>query len=472
MIKKAKIVATIGPSTANLKSIEELVKAGADVFRLNFSHGTHEDHLKNIEMIRKIEKKLSRPLGILQDIAGPKIRLGMIDGTMELLRSKRYILANEEKSDGKIIPFPHPDIIKDITVGAKIFFADGTLRASATKIFKDSVEIEVEVGGLISSRKGVNFPDLAFSIPSLTKKDLTDLAFGVESGVDIVAISFVKNKNDVIEARSIASAYGGGVLIVPKIEKKDALENIDEILDVSDGVMVARGDLGVEIGFEKVPVAQKLIISKANEKGIAVITATQMLTSMINSAYPTRAEVSDVANALLDGTDAVMLSDETAVGKYPTKAVQTLTDTIIETEKIYPYCKFGFSTEKSDAIAAGAVKLSENINPDALVVFTNTGASAKKISRFRPSQTIITATHSMEISRQLCLFWGVKAVFILENHKNSDELTQAFLKEGLKQKWLKRNGLYVFTMGYPTGQTGSTNLIRMIDEGFFERIGL
>lgn len=471
-MRKAKIVTTIGPATANLKTIESLIETGVDVFRLNFSHGDYETHKKNIEMIRKAEKKLGKYVAILQDISGPKIRVGDIEGQMKLEVGKRYILDDKPSSKGESIPFPHPQIIKDISKGTKIFFADGTMRAFVVDKQKEKVEIEIEVGGILTSRKGVNFPDLSFSIPALTKKDLQDLAFGVENGVDIAAISFVRNKNDVLEAKAVAQAYGGGVWIVPKIEKKDAIENIDEILEVSDGVMVARGDLGVELGVENVPVAQKMIIKKANALGIPVITATQMLTSMLNSPYPTRAEVSDIANAVLDGTDAVMLSDETAVGKYPIQSVEVLVKTITKASSIYPFYKIPTSVEKEEAIAISAVKLSQSIAPDGIVVFTNTGSSARKISKFRPKEEILTATHTQRVARQLSLVWGVNPICLLKEHSKTDEVVYDFMASGVQERWLEREKTYIFIMGYPTGQTGSTNLIRLIDDRFFKSLGI
>ncbi len=471
-MRRTKIVTTLGPSTANPKTVEALINAGVNVFRLNFSHGTQEDHLKNIQMIRKIEAKLKQNVAILQDISGPKIRVGNIEGEILLESGKRYTLNSSQESKGDVIPFPHEDIIKYIVPGTKIFFADGTMRAFAVKCQRNSVEIEVEVGGRLTSKKGVNFPDLSFKIPALTKKDLSDLAFGIENGVDLVAISFVRNKNDVLEAKAVAQAYGGGVWIMPKIEKKEAIENIDEILEVSDGVMVARGDLGVELGVENVPVAQKMIIKKANALGIPAITATQMLTSMVNSPYPTRAEVSDIANAVLDGTDAVMLSDETAVGKFPTQAVDVLIKTISQTEEIYPFYHFANDTSKDNAIAASATKLSQAVAHDAIVVFTSTGNSAKKMSKYRPQSRIITATHTKKVARLLSVVWGVVPSCILPQSSNTDEVVYHFMKEGVENKWLDPKQVYIFTMGYPSGQSGSTNLIRLIDDNFFRNLGL
>lgn len=470
--RKAKIVTTLGPSTGNPKTIIELINAGVDVFRLNFSHGDHEAHLKMINMIRNAEKKTGKHIAILQDISGPKIRVGHIDGEMKLEVGKKYKFIDVESSKGDVIPFPHTAIIKDIVAGTRIFFADGTMRAVVTKVDGDDIEIEIEVGGILLSKKGVNFPDLSFSIPALTKKDLADLQFGIENDVDLIAISFVRNKNDVLEAKAVAQAYGGGALIIPKIEKKDAIENIDEILEVSDGVMVARGDLGVELGLSKVPVAQKMIIEKANDLGIPVITATQMLTSMVHSPYPTRAEVSDIANAVLDGTDAVMLSDETAVGKHPIKSVEVLVQTITEAETIYPYYKYSEARERVDAIAASAAKLSESINPDGIVVFSDTGSSAKKMSKFRSKNIILVATPSHKVARQLSLMWGIVPTFVMEESKNSDDLIYEYMREGVKHNWVNPEGQYIFIMGYPTGKAGTTNLIRMIDKNSFDANGL
>jgi pyruvate kinase len=310
-MKKVKIVATLGPSS--IDKVESMIKAGVDIFRLNFSHADHKTHKNSIKLIRETAKKLNSKTAILQDISGPKIRIGEINGFLELKRGDKIRLVKSMPESVYDLTISYPEIIDQVNVGEYVFFADGSIRTKVIEKDSNSLTLEVKNEGVLSSRKGVNFPNSNLKISAITKKDEKDLIFGAKNGVDIVAISFVNSKKDILKAKTILKEHGATPWVIAKIETKQAVENLDEILEVADGVMVARGDLGIEVGIEKVPVIQKKIIRRANKLKKPVITATQMLLSMVNSPFPTRAEVSDVANAVMDGTDAVMLSDETTV---------------------------------------------------------------------------------------------------------------------------------------------------------------
>ena len=442
-MKKVKIVATIGPSTSYREMIEELILMGVDVFRLNFSHADHETHKKTISTIRDVSQKLNTHTAVLQDIGGPKIRIGEIDGVLELKRGDILKLAKKDrKNDIYTLTISHPEIIDRLKEGEYVFFADGSIRTMVKKKHKDYAELFVKNSGVLSSRKGVNFPHTNLKISAITNKDVGDLIFGAEEGVDIVAVSFVNSKDD--------------------IETKKAVENINEIIKASDGVMVARGDLGIEVGLEKVPVIQKKIIKKANALGKPVVVATQMLLNMVNSPFPTRAEVSDVANALLDGADAVMLSDETTVGRYPKKAVETLVNIILETQNIYLYYK-KYESCNNDAIAASVADLCNGINPKAVVSVTSSGETAKNIAKYRPKTPILAVSHTEDILRKLSLVWGVEPFFVVEKSINHEDMINIIKKTLNKQKTAEKSDKIILTMGSIIGQQGTTNMIRILD---------
>jgi pyruvate kinase len=459
-MKKAKIVATLGPSTFD--KIENMIKAGVDVFRLNFSHADHKTHKQSIIKIRDIAKKLNSKTAILQDISGPKIRIGEINGILELKRGDKIRLVKKNPKTIYDLTISYPEIIDDVKVGEYVFFADGSIRTKVIDKDKNSITLEVKNEGVLSSRKGVNFPHSDLKISAITPKDKKDLIFGARNQVDIVAISFVNTKDDILKAKEILKAHNASPWIFAKIETKKGVENIDEILDIADGVMVARGDLGIEVGIEKVPIIQKKIIRRANKLKKPVITATQMLLSMVNSPFPTRAEVSDVANAVMDGSDAVMLSDETTVGKYPIKAVETLKKIIIETQQIYPYNK-RYEIEDIDAIAASVSDLDKGINPKAIVCFTSSGTTVKSIAKYRPKSPIIAVTHSRETSRKLKVVWGVENIIEIPKIKNPEKLIGKFREIALRENILKEKDKIIITMGSIVGKEGTTNMIRIIE---------
>lgn len=459
-MKKVKIIATLGPSS--IDKISQMIESGVDVFRLNFSHATHKEHKNSIKKIREIAKKLNSKTAILQDISGPKIRIGQINGLLELKRGDKIRLVKSNPKSIYDLTISYPQIIDNINIKEYVFFADGSIRTEVIDKDKDSITLEVKNEGVLSSKKGVNFPNSKLNISAITPKDEKDLIFGAKNGVDIVAISFVNSKKDILKAKKILKENNANPFVIAKIETKQAVQNLDEILEVSDGVMVARGDLGIEIGIEKVPVIQKKIIRKANKLKKPVITATQMLLSMVNSPFPTRAEVSDVANAVMDGSDGVMLSDETTVGKYPIKAVETLTNIIIEIQKIYPYYK-KYEIIDEDAIAASVADLCKGINPKGIVCFTSSGTTVRSIAKYRPDTTIYAITHNREVSRKLNLIWGVKPLFELPKIKNPEKLIEKFKNLAIEKNIFSKGDKVIVTMGSLVGKEGTTNMIRVIE---------
>jgi len=459
-MKKTKIVATLGPSCEN--KIEEMIKAEVDVFRLNFSHANHKIHKESIRKIREIAKKLNSKTAILQDISGPKIRIGKIEGLLELKRGDKIRLVKKNPREKYDLTLSYPEIIDDLKIGEYIFFADGSIRTKVIQKTPNYVVLEVKNEGVLSSRKGVNFPHSNLSISSITEKDEKDLIFGARNSVDIVAISFVNSKNDILKAKKILNEHNANPWIIAKIETKKAVENLDEILEVSDGVMVARGDLGIEVGLERVPVIQKKIIRRANKLKKPVITATQMLLSMVNSPFPTRAEVSDVANAVMDGSDAVMLSDETTVGKYPVQAVEMLKKVSIHIQTIYPYYK-KYEIQDSDAIAASVADLCKGIEPRAIVSFTSSGTTVRSIAKYRPKPPIIAVTHSRETSRKLKVVWGVEKIIEMQKLKTPEKLIEKFKEFAIKENLFKKGDKIIVTMGSIVGKEGTTNMIRVVE---------
>jgi len=422
---KVKIVATLGPSTNRADAIETLVDAGVDIFRLNFSYGTHEEHLKTIDSIRRVAEKRGRRIGILQDICGPKIRIRGLKERLSVTPSQKLFMA--KKPSEKAFSITHPELIDSFREGEDIFFADGTVHTRIIAKRGDTVELEVLTPGTLAEGKGVNLPDSSIQLSALTQKDRDDLRFGAEAGVDFVAISFVSSADDIDEARKILNGSGANSWIVAKIERKSALEKIDEIIDASDAVMVARGDLGAEAGLFKVPLLQKEIIRKCNLQAKPVITATQMLTSMTCSPYPTRAEVSDIANAVLDGTDAVMLSDETAVGSYPEKAVGVLKETILQTQHRCTPPKDAVP-EPSEAFSHAAVEMSKLIPCEFVAALTLSGYTVRHLSKFRPQKPIYAITTDRTLLNKTSLVWGVHQSVAVEEFESEKELTARFLK--------------------------------------------
>ena len=463
-MRKTKIVITVGPATSSLEMIKRLIKKGVNVFRLNFSHGDYNTHKKTIKTIREASKEVGKEVAILQDISGPKVRIGKIDGILRVRKSEHIKLTKKEDiNDKRSLSLSYPNIIDMVNVGEEVFFADGTIRTKVIEKHSDHLTLELLNDGELTSKKGVNFPKTKLKISAITDKDREDIAFGAKNDIDIVALSFVQNKEDILKAKAIMEKYQFNPFIVSKIETGEAINNLESILEVSDGVMVARGDLGAEFGVTKLPRIQKHIIQVANRLNKPSITATQMLTSMKDNPFPTRAEVSDIANAVYDGTDAVMLSDETTIGEFPLEAVEVLHDTIKDVEREYPYFKTFPSYNYADAVAKSAVELAKNLDKEALVSFTISGMSAQLLSQYRPKQNIYAITHSLQTFRRLSLVWGIRPLFIMPKIQNPTKLIYDFVTRILEEKRATMDSRFIITMGSTTGQKGATNFIRLLN---------
>ncbi|MDD4885164.1 pyruvate kinase [Sulfuricurvum sp.] len=470
MQKRTKILATVGPASDKIEILSAMIKAGVNVFRLNFSHGTHEYHLNVLNNIRTAMRETGLLVGVLQDISGPKIRVGKLKEDFYFEIGDRLDFWYETIEGEKIgenhyrVSINQSDILKLLKKDDAIYLYDGTIRAKIVEIHDTHVEALIENKGKLTSNKGINFPNTRLGIDILTEKDKSDIAWGVANGVDFMAISFVQNAQDMINARDVVRSCGGEVQLIAKIEKFDAVDNIDEILRHSDGIMVARGDLGIEVPYFRVPTIQKMLIDKANEHSKPVITATQMLLSMTEKESATRAEISDVANAVLDGTDAVMLSEESAIGHNPVLVVETMVNTIRAIEEIYPFGKFDFGYDDSmDRVNESAVRLGDLLCAEGIIAMTTSGQSAKKLSRYRPKMTIYAATHEERVARLLTMVWGVVQAYLTKKGR-LEEMLSDIIHSGLKRGIIDKNNTYIFTAGYPIGTPGTTNVIRILRE--------
>ena len=464
--RRTKIVATIGPATQSEEVITDLIKAGVTTFRLNFSHGDHKDHAERIKTIRKVSKKLDLNIGILQDLQGPKIRLGRFkDGPVKVVKGDKFSLtSNNVECTKTIANVTYDKLVQEVTTGKRILLDDGKIEMIVEKVDKvnNLLECEVTVGGVLSNNKGVNFPDVQLSVKALTDKDIEDLEFGLIAGVDWIALSFVRNPSDINEIKNLINKNGHSIPVVAKIEKFEAIDQIDSILPLCDGVMVARGDLGVEMPAEEVPLLQKELIRKANTLGIPIITATQMLDSMASNPRPTRAEVSDVANAILDGTDAVMLSNETAVGDYPVEAVETMATIARRIERDYPLkaIESNLPSTIPNAISAAVSNIARQLDAGAIIPLTKSGSTARNVSKFRPPTPILATTTERSVARRLQLVWGVTPLLV----KNDDRPAKTFsiaMQIAQEIGILKQGDLVVQTAGTLTGISGSTDLIKV-----------
>lgn len=468
LFRRTKIVATIGPATSSPEVLRELIAAGATTLRLNFSHGTHEDHQRSIRLIRQISFELNQPVGILQDLQGPKIRLGRFEnGFIYLQEGDPFILTSKPTAGTQTISqITYDRLAEEVPEGATILLDDGRVEMIVEKIDRPAGELycRTVVGGKLSNNKGVNFPRVYLSVKALTDKDRTDLMFGLDQGVDWVALSFVRNPQDILEIKELISSAGKNVPVIAKIEKHEAIEQMEEVLSLCDGVMVARGDLGVELPAEDVPILQKQLIRTANRLGIPIITATQMLDSMVSSPRPTRAEISDVANAILDGTDAVMLSNETAVGEYPVRAVATMAQIAvrIEREQIAQHESRIDATVRSipNAISQSVGHIASQLNAAAIMTLTKSGATARNVSKFRPYTPILAVTPHVDVARRLQLVWGVKPLLVLDL-PSTGQTFQAALNVAQEKELLCEGDLVVMTAGTLQGVSGSTDLIKV-----------
>ena len=468
-MKKTKIVCTIGPASESFETLKELMSLGMNVCRLNFSHGNHEEHLKRIENIKKAREELKLPVAIMLDTKGPEIRLG--DFSVEQIQlsiGDTFTLTTREVlGDQSQVSVSYKDLPKDVHIGGHILIDDGLVNLKIVDITDTDIITEVLNYGILKSRKGVNVPGAKINLPSITEKDYEDLVFGIENGIDFVAASFIRKADDVINIRKILEENGGGdIQIISKIESQEGVDNLAEILNASDGIMVARGDLGVETKTELMPLVQKDIIRKANMSGKPVITATQMLDSMIRNPRPTRAEVTDVANAIIDGSDAIMLSGETAAGSYPVEAVRVMSEIAMSTEnskdfkdstKVRTTWVDGYTTS---SISHATRDLAEQLGASAILTATTTGSTSRAVSRLRPNMRIIAATYDESVMRKLALSWGVYPV-ISEMCDSTDEVIDKSIKAGLEENLVKQGDLIVITAGVPAGIGGTTNLIKV-----------
>jgi pyruvate kinase len=428
-MRYTKIVATLGPASSSSKVIKQLIQAGVEIFRLNFSHGTHDSHRELIQLIREVSANIKMEVGILQDLCGPKIRVGtMQDGEVTLEDGASLVFTNEKiEGTSDLIPCEYQSLSDDVKPGERILLDDGSMELVVTEVTEGKVHCTVNQGGILKDHKGMNLPETTVSSPALTEKDKADLQFGLQEGVDFVALSFVRDPEDLHQLRAIIKGNGKNARIIAKIEKPEAIDKIDEIIDATDGIMVARGDLGVEMDVARVPILQREIIHRANAADRYVITATQMLESMIHHPYPTRAEVSDVSTAVRDGTDAVMLSGESAAGEYPVKAVETMDHIIRVTEEHiaqkppnWDWARINPETEMHDAIGHAVLQLWKDMDVKVIATFTTSGGTAIYLSKSRPFSPIIVFTPNLEALRRMKLFWGVLPVLDTTIHNNYD----------------------------------------------------
>ncbi len=468
-MRRTKIVGTIGPASQAPVILEKLIAAGLDVARLNFSHGTHEEHARVIADVRAIARKLGRTVAILQDLSGPKIRTGpLAAGQVMLAEGQTFVLTSRDvRGDASEVGLTWPDLPHDVRPGDTLLLADGALELRVDAATATDITCRVVAGGPLGAHKGINVPRRSLSAPSLTAKDREDLAFGLAQGVDGVAISFVRRPEDVEEARRLARAAGAEVPLIAKIERQEALDRIDAILDAADGIMVARGDLGVEIPVERVPRVQKQLIAKANRAGKPVITATQMLQSMVASPRPTRAEVTDVANSILDGTDAVMLSEETAAGAHPCEAVRMMDRVAVDAEAAFPYGAWsdrfagGPCVSTPEAVAHAACEMAGRIGAAAILTLTRSGGTTRLVAKYRPPQPLLALTPDAEVCRRLALVWGAEPIWV-PAATDADAAEREAVARAREAGWLSPGQIAVVTAGVPMGTPGGTNLIKVI----------
>ena len=461
-VRRTKIICTIGPASESEKVIRRMIRGGMDVARLNFSHGSFSSHKRIITLVRRAARQLGKPVAILQDLPGPKLRIGPVEGDRVRLRAGKPITLTARQAIGneEIVSVEHRMFTGSVKRGDTILLGDGEIELQAQRVTGTEVYCKVIVGGLLGSRKGIHFPHGSLQLPSLTKQDKAALGFGLAEGVDLVAISFVRTPEDIVRARQQMRRFGTEVPIVAKIEKREAVDHIDSILEVVDGIMVARGDLGLEMAPEKIPALQKMMIRKANNLGKPVITATQMLRSMVQSPRATRAEVADVANAILDGTDALMLSEESAAGDFPTGAVETLHRVAIETEKsLQPRDQMQWAGKTVPAaITHAAAALARDLRVKAFLIPTKTGNTARLIARFRPAQPILALSPNPRAVKSLCLVWGVYP-FRVRTYPSIDAMIRIAQNKALELGIVKKGDLVGITAGLPLHQSGTTNMI-------------
>lgn len=468
-MRKTKVVCTLGPSTDNEDVLKQLMLEGMNVARCNFSHGVYEEHKKRMDMVKKIRKEVKKPVAILLDTKGPEVRVKQFkDGKVILQEDQLFTLTSEEvEGTQEKVSVTYNRLYEDLEAGMKVLIDDGLIEMRVEKVEHANIVCRVLNGGTVSNNKGINVPDVNLSMPYLSEKDREDILFGISQDVDFIAASFVQNKEDILQLRRLLDKNGGeDIKIIAKIENAQGVENIDEIIEVSDGIMIARGDMGVEIPYEEVPVIQKMIIKKVYQLGKQVITATQMLESMVKNPRPTRAEATDIANAVYDGTSAIMLSGETAAGAYPVEAVKTMVRIAERTEQDVDYRKRFFyhgrnaNPDITDAICHATCTTAHDLNVKAIVTVTKSGRSARMVSGYRPASNIIGCATSEKVCRQINLAWGVTPILIKEE-KDVYDLFDNALRAAEKMNLLEKGDLTVITSGVPIGISGTTNMIKV-----------
>lgn len=470
-MRNTKIVCTIGPASESVETLEQLMDAGMNVARLNFSHGDYEEHGARIKSIREAAANRNKNVAILLDTKGPEIRTNQFkDGKAEIQAgSTVYIAMDEVEGNAERFSVSYPGLINDVAVGSKILLDDGLIELEVVSIDKENNEIATRAlnSGEIKNKKGVNVPNVSLNLPGMTEKDKEDIIFGIKNNVDFIAPSFIRRASDVLEIRQVLEEHlGNRINIIPKIENQEGVDRIDEILEVSDGLMVARGDLGVEIPAEDVPLVQKELIKKCNLAGKPVITATQMLDSMQRNPRPTRAEASDVANAIFDGTDAIMLSGETAAGMYPVESVQTMNNIALKTESALQHKNILSERSKlvemtiTEAISQSVTHTAMNLDVQTIITPTESGHTARMISKYRPKQTILAVTFNERVNRQLALVWGVHPV-LGEKTSTTDEMLDVAIERALSSGICSHGNRVIITAGVPVGESGTTNLLKV-----------
>lgn len=469
-MKKTKIICTLGPASSDPAVLEKMINAGMNIARLNFSHGAYEEHAYRIKLVRQVAAKLGKTVGILADIQGPKIRIGKLPVEPLILNDGDQVHLTIDQSKGQTsgyIYVDYPSLISDVVCGGKIFLADGMIQLRVMKLGETDLQCEVVSGGELTSKKGVTLPGVSVNLPALMEKDRADLEFVIKQQVDLIAISFVRKAEHIEEIREIVKSLGGDQLLIAKIENEEGLKNSEAILAAADGIMVARGDLGVEIPPEEVPLIQKYLIEICNNAGKPVITATEMLESMIRNPRPTRAEVTDVANAILDGTDAIMLSAETAVGKFPVAAVDIMSrvaeriEGSLKYEKILAKKQIGSFRTVADAISHATCQTAMDLKAAAIITSTQSGSTARMVSKYRSAAPIVAVTPSERVAQQLTISWGVNPV-LAPPAANIDEMLDLSIESAKKAGFIKENDLIVITAGVRTGVPGSTNLLQVL----------
>ena len=481
-MRKTKIICTLGPATDDTHVLRRIFLTGMDVARLNFSHGTHEEHKIRVDRLKKIREELNLPVALLLDTRGPEIRLGNFEkGEVVLKEGERFVLVNDDiLGDETKCSVSYKELYKDVKKGNRILINDGLVELEVINIKDKDIICEVLNGGAIGNHKGVNVPGVKVNLPSLTEKDIEDIRFGVENDFDFIAASFIRKASDVKDIKKVLEEFSGeDINVIAKIENREAIENVDEIIKVADGIMVARGDLGVEIPVEEVPVVQKMLIEKCYKTGKPVITATQMLDSMIRNPRPTRAEASDIANAIYDGTSAIMLSGETAVGKYPIETLETMAKIARKAEASIDYwdrfqkMQHDFSPNVTNAISHATCTTAQDLKASAIITVTHSGHTARMISRFRPQCPIIATTVSPKVQRQLSLTWGVKP-FLVKEASSTDEMFDDGVEKALESNLVRNGDLVVITAGLPIGMSGTTNILKvhLVDKVLVQGTGI